>query len=69
MDTLNRKLQRTVNDKRYSIALEYTGAISQQYVLRFNGAFVSSSVTLNQALLEAIVHSDARGFNLLGAKA
>jgi len=60
MDQPNRILQNTVNDKRYTIALEYTGHPQKQYVIRFNGAFISSDSELNGALMLAIFHQGER---------
>jgi hypothetical protein len=60
MDQSNRLLQNTVNDKRYTIALEHTGHPEKQYVIRFCGSFIGSDSQLNSALLLAVFHQGER---------
>jgi hypothetical protein len=63
---MNTKLQKAVNDQRYTIELEFTGGSEKAlHVTRFCGKFVGSSETLNGAILLAIFHQDERNLKLI----
>lgn len=55
-----------VNDGRYDINLEFTGAITQQHVVRFCGDFVSAHDGRGQAEIAALEHCIARDQNRSG---
>jgi len=60
------------NDARYHIGLEFTGADSQQHVVRFCGEWVSPHSDLKDAEEAQQLHQNNRGvildgFNLLAA--
>ncbi len=59
------KLQKALQDERYSINLEYCGAPQKMYVSRFCGEFISSDKTENGAIFSCIFHQDERTLNLL----
>lgn len=61
------KLQKVINDQRYTVTAEYTGKQDPQHVLRFDGKFISASSDLNDVIFSAIFHQDERELNLLGA--
>jgi hypothetical protein len=65
MNMLNQRLQRTIQDRRYTIAKEFTGKEDPQFVIRFCGSFVSADPTENEAILSAIIHQGERGLRLL----
>lgn len=59
------KLQKSLPDLRYTVALEYTGqyrngAAGKQHVTRFCGEFVVGSDTQQQAIEAAHSHSEER---------
>jgi hypothetical protein len=63
---MNNKLQKAVNDQRYSIALEFTGGSENAlHVIRFCDKFIGSSETVNGAILLAIFHQDERNLKLI----
>jgi hypothetical protein len=63
---MNTKLQKAVDDSRYTIALEFTGGSENAlHVIRFCGNFVGSSETVNGAILLAIFHQDERNLKLI----
>lgn len=69
MSYAQKKLQKVVQDNRYTVALEHTGkTINAQWVLRFCDKFIVADTELNNILLQAIFHSDERQLNLLGGK-
>lgn len=59
-NTATQKLQKTVNDARYTIALEYTGLPSATIVVRFCGEFIGQGQTVDQAILQAVFHQGER---------
>ena len=61
----NLQLQKTIQDKRYSVNLEYCGQSTAKYVLRFCDKFIQACDTLNDAIFEAIFHQDDRELKLL----
>lgn len=44
-------------DNRYHIGLEFTGALTQQWVVRFCGDFVTSKPTEDEASQAALIHA------------
>lgn len=65
---LNNKLQKTIQDKRYSISLEWCGYPEQRYVVRFIGDWIGQSKKPSGAILKSIFHQDKRMYNLLTPK-
>jgi hypothetical protein len=65
MSNYNAQLQKTIQDKRYSVALEFCGQSQAKYVLRFCDNITKVCDTLNDAILEAIFHQDDRELKLL----
>lgn len=65
MTVINIKLQKVIQDKRYTIALEYCSYPEARYVIRFCGNFIRQSANLNDAIFIAICHQDERGLKLL----
>ena len=63
--TAQSKLQRAVEDERYTVALAYCGHPEARYVVRFCGGFIGQSANLNDAIFVAICHQDERGLKLL----
>lgn len=59
------KLQRSVKDERYTIALEYYGYPEARYVVRWCDKWLGQSANLNDAIFIAICHQDERGLKLL----
>lgn len=59
-NTATQKLQKAVNDKRYTIALEYTGSPSAAIVVRFCGEFIGKGQTVDRAILQAVIHQGER---------
>ncbi len=60
MNILNRKLQKVLEDQRYTIALEQTGKPKPQYVIRFCDEWVGSADNVQDATLSAILHQGTR---------
>lgn len=60
MNSATRKLQSTVNDKRYTIAIESTGLPQPTIVVRFCGNFIGQGETVDKAILQAVFHQGAR---------
>lgn len=60
MNILNKKLQKVLEDPRYSIALENINN-TMQYVIRFNNEKIACAASVKDATLEAIIH---QGTNL-----
>lgn len=50
------KLQRAVEDKRYTVALEFCGYPEARYVVRFCDKWLGQSANLNDAIFIAICH-------------
>jgi hypothetical protein len=65
MSNYNAQLQKTIQDARYSVALEFCGQSQAKYVLRFCDNITKVCDTLNDAILEAIFHQDDRELKLL----
>ena len=65
MSNCNAQLQKTIQDKRYSVALEFCGQSQAKYVLRFCNEMIKTCDTLNDAIFEAISHQDDRELKLL----
>lgn len=63
--SINKRLQKVIEDPRYTIALEYTGKATPVYVIRFCGSFVSADSTEAKAVLSAIIHQDERTLKIL----
>lgn len=59
------KLQRSVEDNRYTVSLEACGNPEARYVIRFCGEFIGQSANLTDAIFIAICHQDERGLKLL----
>ena len=55
---MNAKLQKIIQDSRYSINLEYCGCSQKMYVSRFCGDFINSDKTEKDAILTCIFHQD-----------
>lgn len=65
MTIAQNKLQKVVNDQRYTVTAEYTGKQDPQHVLRFCGDFIATDPSLNEIILQAIFHQDERELKLL----
>lgn len=65
MNTYNLQLQKTIQDNRYSVNLEFCGQSTAKYVLRFCNEMIKTCDTLNDAIFEAIFHQDDRELKLL----
>ncbi len=65
MSNYNTQLQKIIQDKRYSVALEFCGQSQAKYVLRFCDNMIKTCDTLNDAIFEAIFHQDDRELKLL----
>lgn len=59
-NTARQKLQKAVNDKRYTVSLEYTGLPQATIVTRFCGEFIGQGQTVDQAILQAVFHQGER---------
>ena len=60
-----KNLQKTIQDNRYSINLEYCGYSQKMYVSRFCGDFIRADKTEKNAILACIFHQDERTTKLL----
>jgi hypothetical protein len=65
MNNYNAQLQKTIQDARYSVALEFCGQSQAKYVLRFCDNMIKTCDSLNDAIFEAIFHQDDRELKLL----
>ena len=59
------KLQKIIQDSRYSINLEYCGYSQKNVVSRFCGKFIKSDKTEKDAILTCIFHQDERTIKIL----
>ena len=62
MKNENKKLQKAVNDKRYTLSLEFTGKSDPQIVSRFDGGFIGSHEKTDSmgAILLCCMHQGER---------
>lgn len=60
-----KKLQKAVEDERYTVGIEACGYPELRCVVRFCGEFIGQSANLNDAIFIAICHQDERGLKLL----
>lgn len=63
---MSQELNKVLQDKRYSLNLEFCGASVAKWVLRFCGDFISSHENRNDAILKGIFHQDERTIKILG---
>lgn len=56
----------TIKDGRYYIGLEFCGAPTQKWVLRWCGDFVKDCDSKKEAEVLAVQHAEARGHNHTG---
>ena len=62
---MDAKLQKIIQDSRYTVNLEYCGYSQKMYVSRFCGEFIKSDKTEKEAILTCIFHQDERTIKIL----